>query len=59
LPHEEILKVANPYLGKCLTLAEDWTPLGQVQTAFAKYAPQPHDPADPWQFKNFLLVEGT
>ncbi len=55
LPHDEILAVANPYLGPCPSLQTDWTPL---KNRFAPYAPfgkpVPH-PDDVWQFETFLV----
>ncbi|MGA2069137.1 MAG: saccharopine dehydrogenase C-terminal domain-containing protein [Thermoguttaceae bacterium] len=59
LPHDYILPIANPYLGRCLSIAADWTPLADAGHFFDG-APGRHlDLADPWQFKNFLVVDGT
>lgn len=55
LPHEEILRVADPYLGDCLSVASDWTPLKDRVGAFGRYAKEDLDLRDPWQFKNFLV----
>jgi homospermidine synthase len=57
MPHEFILKIADPYLGKKLSLPVDWTPLKRHQNHFRNYNPPDHDPRDPWQFKNFLVQE--
>jgi len=52
LPHEEILKIAAPYLGPVVGVKSDWTPLKDRSKMF-------HEPyldlEDPWQFSNFLL----
>jgi homospermidine synthase len=47
IPHEEILNVARPYLGKVVSLPIDWTPPGTQGKA---------PTADEvWQFGNFLI----
>lgn len=52
LPHDEILGIARPYLGPMVSRATDWTPLKERRFVFA----EPWgDPADPWQFGNFLV----
>ena len=38
LPHDFILKIARPYLGKNLSLAADWTPLRHIHDAFGPTA---------------------
>lgn len=51
LPHEEIMALARPWLGRMATVFTDWTPLrsrGSLRGA-------PPDAADPWQFANFRL----
>jgi homospermidine synthase len=53
LPHEYVLKVSKPYLGKFISVATDWTPLQDRGTYFGKYAQPKLDTTDPWQFKNF------
>jgi homospermidine synthase len=55
LPHEYILGIARPYLGKFISTQSDWTPLAGVRRVFEGYAPTNIDPSDPWQFKNFLV----
>ena len=55
LPHEYILQIAKPYLGKFLSRPSDWTPLKHYRHAFEEYAPANIDATDPWQFKNFLV----
>jgi homospermidine synthase len=57
LPHDVVLDVARPYLGKFISTPSDWTPLAGYVNVFGDYAPPAIDPADPWQFKNFLVGE--
>jgi homospermidine synthase len=59
LPHEYVLPIANPYLGRCISAAADWTPLAEYRDFFHGYSRREIDPSDPWQFKNFLLVDGN
>ena len=58
LPHEYVLKVAKPYLGKFISRASDWTPLKHYTNAFEGHNNPNIDPTDPWQFKNFLITDG-
>jgi homospermidine synthase len=58
LPHEYVLGIAKPYLGKFLSLSSDWTPLKHYKNAFPGYNDPKIDRDDPWQFKNFLLTDG-
>jgi homospermidine synthase len=51
LPHEEILAVARPYLGKVVSIPIDWTPCG---TDGADLESEPSGD-ELWQFSNFLL----
>lgn len=54
LPHEEVLAVANPYLGPCPSVQTDWTPLKNRVDLYARYGrPRPAD-EDVWQFETFL-----
>ncbi len=57
LPHDYVLTIADPYLGRNLSLPSDWTPLKDLGRPFGTYAPQDVDRRDPWQFKNFLVQE--
>jgi homospermidine synthase len=57
LPHNYVLRIANPYLGRNLSLPVDWTPLKGRRSYFAAYAPPELDLSDPWQFKNFLVTQ--
>ena len=56
IPHDYILGIAKPYLGKFISTPSDWTPLKNRKQAFGKYSKPDLDPADPWQFKNFLIT---
>ena len=57
LPHDFILKVSKPYLGKWISKPYDWTPLKNRDTTFDKFAKPDFDKKDPWQFKNFLISD--
>ena len=58
LPHEYVLGIAKPYLGQFISTPKDWTPLKYYSNAFCGFNRPAIDPADPWQFKNFLLTDG-
>jgi homospermidine synthase len=58
LPHEYILRIAKPWLGKLASVASDWTPLQHYANAFKGYNSPSVDRKDPWQFKNFLITDG-
>jgi homospermidine synthase len=58
LPHDYVLKVAKPYLGKFISKASDWTPLKHRINPFEGYNHPSIDGSDPWQFKNFLITDG-
>jgi homospermidine synthase len=55
LPHEEILKVANVYLGPCPSMVADWTPLKNRFDPFAEYGKPIPPEDDVWQFETFLV----
>ena len=56
LPHDYVLGVAKPYLGKFISKSSDWTPLRDRKVTF-KGCNRPNlDLRDPWQFKNFLVT---
>jgi homospermidine synthase len=55
LPHEFILKIAEPYLGKFISEASDWTPFKNYQVFFKENASAHLDNKSPWAFKNFLF----
>jgi homospermidine synthase len=58
LPHEFVLKIAKPYLGKWISRSSDWTPLAHYTNAFEGFNNPQVDTSDPWQFKNFLVTDG-
>jgi homospermidine synthase len=56
LPHDFVLKVAMPYLGKFISTPSDWTPL-KNRTVYFKENPMSHgNKQDPWQFENFRFL---
>ncbi len=58
LPHDTVLRIAKPYLGKWISKPSDWTPLKHYTNAFKGHNNPQVDPSDPWQFKNFLITDG-
>jgi len=54
LPHDEVLAVANPYLGEIISVRTDWTPLKNRTEPFSKYNKPDPGPDDVWQFETFL-----
>lgn len=57
LPHDYVLKIAKPYLGRWISTPSDWTPLQSRDTTFDGYNQPDLDRKDPWQFKNFLVTD--
>lgn len=55
LPHEEVLAVANPYLGPCPSVQTDWTPLKNRVDLYAHYGRARPADDDLWQFETFLV----
>jgi homospermidine synthase len=55
LPHDFVLKIAKPYMGKWISKKKDWTPLQDYTNTFQGYNKPDLDRKDPWQFKNFLI----
>lgn len=55
LPHEDILAVANPYLGPCPSVQTDWTPLTNHTDIFSPWNGWREHPDDLWQFSTFLV----
>ncbi|MBP7055690.1 MAG: homospermidine synthase [Candidatus Omnitrophica bacterium] len=54
LPHDYILRIAKPYLGRFVSSPSDWSPFKNYQIFF-KENPESHlDKKHPWCFKNFL-----
>jgi len=58
LPHDKVLEISKPYLGKFLSAASDWNPLKHYSNYFRGYNQPELDTSDPWQFKNFLITDG-
>jgi len=58
LPHDYVLKLSKPYLGKWISRSSDWTPLQHYTNAFPGHNQPSIDRKDPWQFKNFLVADG-
>ena len=58
LPHDYILDVAKPYLGKFISIPSNWTPTNNTSDTFCGYNNPDTDSDDPWQFKNFLRTDG-
>jgi len=57
LPHDYILPIAEPWLGRNLSVPSDWTPLQHQTQAFKGYSRPDLDLPDPWQFQNFLVTD--
>ncbi|MBI5148920.1 homospermidine synthase [Candidatus Pacearchaeota archaeon] len=55
LPHDYVLNIAKPYLGKFISEPYDWTPLKNRRVIF-KENPESRAHEDPWQFRNFLCL---
>ena len=55
LPHDEVLGVANPYLGPCPSVQTDWTPLKHRVDLFEKFGRPRPAPEDVWQFETFRV----
>ncbi|MBU1006360.1 MAG: saccharopine dehydrogenase NADP-binding domain-containing protein [Candidatus Omnitrophica bacterium] len=55
LDHEEILKVAMPYIKPFVSKAVDWTPLKNFNTKFTKFDVIKPKDEDVWQFTTFLV----
>jgi homospermidine synthase len=58
LPHDRILRIADPWLGRSLSLPSDWTPLKHYRNLFQGWNRPDLDKSDPWQFANFLIHDG-
>lgn len=55
LPHEEILSVANLYLGTIASEQTDWTPLKNRVDPFSPFNGYRPHPDDVWQFDTFRV----
>jgi len=56
LPHDFVLDIARPYLGKFISTPSDWTPLKNRKIFFKENPAAKSDP-DPWQFENYLFID--
>lgn len=56
LPHDDILDIAEPWLGQNISRSSDWSPLANRFDPFARYTGGLVDTSDPWQFRNFLVT---
>jgi len=56
LPHDFVLEIAKPWLGKFVSEPYDWTPLKNRDVFFKENPDSAADTSDPWQFHNFLFV---
>ncbi len=64
LPHEEVLRIAMPYLGPFRSHPVDWSPNGfgklssaPIQNGSRQKSRHVHgDDHDPWQFEHFLIA---
>jgi homospermidine synthase len=59
MPHDYILGISKPYLGKFISERSDWTPLKDAVDGFAGFGKPSLDKKDPWQFKNFLITDNN
>lgn len=55
LPHEYVLNIAKPYLGRFVSEASDWTPFKNNQIFFKENPNACLDRKNPWRFQNFLF----
>ena len=56
LPHDYILRIAKPYLGKFISKPSDWTPLKNRKIYFKENPQNRLNKDDIWQFENFLFT---
>jgi homospermidine synthase len=55
LPHDYVLKIAEPYLGKLVSVPSDWTPLKNYKNHFKENPSRDLDESNLWCFNNFLF----
>ena len=55
LPHDYVLRIAMPYLGRFVSVPSDWTPLKNRKVYFKENTANRPD-EDMWQFRNFVFV---
>ena len=53
LPHDYILEISKPYLGKFLSLPSDWNPLKHYSNVFRRLQPAPARPVRPVAVQEF------
>lgn len=57
LPHDHILKIAKPYLGKLVSVQSDWTPFTNYHIFFKENPDAFLDKKNMWCFNNFLFKD--
>jgi homospermidine synthase len=57
LPHDHILTIAKPYLGKLASIPSDWTPLKNYRVFFKENPKAYLDKKNIWCFDNFLFKD--
>lgn len=57
LPHDYILNIAKPYLGKFVSKPSGWTPLKNRKIYFKENPMNRLNRKDIWQFENFVFVD--
>jgi len=57
LPHEYIIRIAKPYLGRLVSEASDWTPFKNYKVFFKENAGDYLDKKNTWAFKNFFFKD--
>jgi len=55
IDHDEILKIAVPYIKPFVSKSVDWTPLKNLNTKFTKFDILKPKEEDVWQFVSFLV----
>ena len=58
IDHDEILKIAIPYIKPFISEPVDWTPLKNLNTKFTKIDIARPKEEDVWQFVSFLVDQG-
>lgn len=56
LPHDFVIKIAKPYLGKFVSVPSNWTPLKNRKVYFKENPKNKLNKKDIWQFENFVFV---
>jgi homospermidine synthase len=57
LPHDYVLSIAKPYLGRFVSEQSDWTPLKNYQVFFRENPAAYLDKRNVWCFNNFLFKD--